>query len=439
MSTRQYDLTYSLMQHMRLYGYEIVDLPILEPADLFLVKAGDQIISRLFTFERHGKQWALRPEFTAPAAFHYITTQSPNSIVRWQFNGQIFEDDPNNVRKNQHFSIGAELIGTNTPSSDAEIIALAAHGISAQNIQDWHLIIGHIGLLRQALDCFQLDLRTQSFLLHRLSDLRDTDRGKKFVLDQFDRLQLHGSDSMTEIMLGAVLAGQSTMGTRTIEEIAQRLAQKRQRATQRPQVIAALEFLEHWTGITGAPEDAFPAIDRLLKEVDAPNVQRNVLEDWIQVIKFLKAYGIPSSKINVQPSLARSWEYYTGIVFELHSQGVHLGGGGRYDELARLIGSKQNVPAVGFAYYIDNLLTSLSAPPQSKHQSVLSIVASNHEDAIHWAKQLRNQGIAVQLVSDHPKDGNMLIVEDASSLRWQSKTYQTNTIDNLVTDIKNQS
>lgn len=439
MSTRQYDLTHSLMQHMRLYGYEIVDLPILEPVDLFLIKAGDQIINRLFTFERLGKQWALRPEFTAPAAFHYITTQPPNSIVRWQFNGHVFEDDPNNARKNQRFSIGAELIGTNTPSSDAEIIALAAQGISTQGIQDWHLVIGHIGLLRQVLDCFQLDLRIQSFLLHRLSDLIDPDRGKKFVLDQFDHLQLYVNNNKIEIMQVSPLAEQSIMGSRTHEEIVQRQAQKRQRAAQRPQVIAALDFLEHWTEIGGTPEETFPAINRLLKDIDNANIRRDILENWLQVVKFLKAYGIPSSMIDVQPNLARSWEYYTGIVFELHSQGIHVGGGGRYDELARLIGSKQNVPAVGFAYYIDNLLMSLPAPSESKHQSVLSIVASNHEDAIHWAKQLRHHGVAVQLASNHPKDNNVLIVEDTASLHWQSKTYQINTIDNLVADIKNQS
>ncbi len=36
------------------YGYEKIETPIIQPADLFLTKAGDQIIHRLFTFERHG-------------------------------------------------------------------------------------------------------------------------------------------------------------------------------------------------------------------------------------------------------------------------------------------------------------------------------------------------------------------------------------------------
>ena len=62
----------------------------------------------------------------------------------------------------------------------------------------------------------------------------------------------------------------------------------------------------------------------------------SVLDEWRSVIALLDAYGIPASRIQIQPALARNWDYYTGIVFELWSEdGHHLGGGGRYDELTR--------------------------------------------------------------------------------------------------------
>ena len=52
-------------QHMSRYGYQHAQVPAIAPADLFLAKAGDQIIMNLFTFDRFGQQLALRPEFTA--------------------------------------------------------------------------------------------------------------------------------------------------------------------------------------------------------------------------------------------------------------------------------------------------------------------------------------------------------------------------------------
>ena len=80
---------------MRAYGYERIETPIIQPAELFLTKAGDQIINRLFTFERMGRQLALRPEFTALAAHTYVTRypEAPHPVVRWQFSGSIFEED----------------------------------------------------------------------------------------------------------------------------------------------------------------------------------------------------------------------------------------------------------------------------------------------------------------------------------------------------------
>src|SRR5436309_10104975 len=96
---------------MRLYGYELIDVPIIDSADLFLVKAGDQKINSLFTFDRQGKQLALRPEFTASAADYFAKTRS-TTVARWQFAGSVFEDKPHELSSEfEQLGIGAELIG----------------------------------------------------------------------------------------------------------------------------------------------------------------------------------------------------------------------------------------------------------------------------------------------------------------------------------------
>ena len=60
--------------------------------------------------------------------------------------------------------------------------------------------------------------------------------------------------------------------------------------------------------------------------------------------------------------MARGIAYYTGIVFELldGNSGLSLGGGGRYDGLARNMGSPRDVAALGFAYDLDRLLDRIA-------------------------------------------------------------------------------
>ena len=57
--------------------------------------------------------------------------------------------------------------------------------------------------------------------------------------------------------------------------------------------------------------------------------------------------------------LVRGLAYYNGVIFEVsHSDWPGaLGGGGRYDTLSRALGGSEPVPALGFAYNLDALIT----------------------------------------------------------------------------------
>lgn len=427
----------SHLEHfMALYGYDKIETPIIQPAELFLTKAGDQIIHRLFTFERLGRQLALRPEFTATAARAYITRypSAEQPVVRWQFGGSIFEERSGD---DQRYSIGAELIGMSGVAAEAEIIALAANGIPAETPSGWTLVIGHAQLMRILLERFKLDRRTQRFLLHRLPALKET--GKAHILDQLDQLLLGRSSQdeasaevvselstqqMLDVLLDATQRG-VTMGGRTRHDIVRRLLEKRQRATERTQIAAALDFLEAWSAIDSEPDAAFSQIEQLIAPDDSE--ASRVLGEWRAVITLLDAYGIPAARIRIQPALARSWDYYTGIVFELWSDdGYHVGGGGRYDELARLVGGERNVPAVGFAYYVDQLLAALPETP-SETPSIITIAAADaaYPDAIRWAQALRQQGQIVILQDEASAGDDAFVVQPDGSLRRAGQVYTT--------------
>ena len=455
---RVHRLIISLGELMAQYGYEVVETPIIEAADLFLTKAGDQIVKKLFTFERHGQELALRPEFTAPAAYYYVNR--PNNTgqhaVRWQFNGPVFEDDPHDLGHNyQRFSIGAELIGLDGPMAEAEIIGMAAQGVLAQGVSDLELLIGHAGLTRQVLARFNLDARTERFLLSRLPVIREV--GKSRVLEELgialrEPTMLPQTPSaqqdaelQTYQVVSALLDSSqrgTTMGSRTREDITRRLLQKRKRRSEYMQVEAALELLESWVCIEAPPDEAFIVLEAL---VDKNPTVLQTIEQWRSAVNLLRFYDVPPNKIKIQPALARSWEYYTGIVFELRTiTGLHLGGGGRYDELVRLIGSAHNVPAVGFAYYVDEMLNAITNHTTAQ-QLVVLVLASGSQDiaATQWAHQLRLRGITAILTPEgqNNKGGHVLVIVEPGNVHLRDSIYELSQVDALVSllrEIKNE-
>ena len=54
-------------------------------------------------------------------------------------------------------------------------------------------------------------------------------------------------------------------------------------------------------------------------------------------------------------NFGRDIEYYTGIVFEVFSGSKEIARGGRYDDLLKSLGAKNNIPAVGAAINLNNI------------------------------------------------------------------------------------
>jgi histidyl-tRNA synthetase len=428
---------------MQLYGYQLMDLPIIDSADLFLVKAGDQIINSLFTFDRQGKQLALRPEFTASAANYFAKTQG-SPVVRWQFAGSVFEDKSHELSAEfEQLGIGAELIGLGGSLAEAEIIAMSASGLNKIGIRNVRITIGHTGLIREIIQQFHLDIRTQRFLLHHVPAFNDPDKGAEWILKQFDsqlssveniplnidRVDTYVNSSSSDSLM--------TMGGRTQADIVRRMKLKQQRFADRNNVVAAVELLGKWCQVSGESLSTFARLSGL---VEGNDNAAQLLHEWQDAVALLEAHGTALPTLMIKPDLARSWEYYTGIVFELHSDGLHLGGGGRYDELARLVGSKINTPSVGFAYYGNRLMEALKDVPYEFEP----IITMNYDEkdllgAITWANSLRTRGLSVQLLphSELYAAGKFTIkLENAIIAQFQTNKYSLDQIDLLINDLK---
>lgn len=439
-----------LQDHMALYGYHLIETPIIEDADLFLTKAGDTIAERLFRFERYGHMLALRPEFTAAAARLYAQNQDAGELARWQFSGPIFVDDPQRSgrRQYQQNSAGAELIGLAGPAADAEITSMAVHGLTAYDLRDWTLLLGHVGLTRRLLARYELDERTQRFILNHRHLLREGDAGRDQLFqkmaayfprgyrDQADETDM--TQGNTEQVLDTLLdssRGAQTMGGRSREDIARRLLRKRQQAAQQTQIEEAVYFLQGWMNIRSSPEWALDEIENFIGN---DGYAQTIYGQWREALNLLDAYQISLDNVIIQPDLARSWDYYTGMVFELRTDaGALLAGGGRYDDLTRLLGADQSTPAVGFAYDLDNIVHALTTPRPAPPR--LIYMAENIETCIpaaQWAHMLRQRGVAIALVEDPPADAAVILsVEDDGQARLGNRTYTLEEIEMLVTTL----
>jgi len=120
----------------------------------------------------------------------------------------------------------------------------------------------------------------------------------------------------------------------------------------------------------------------------------------------------PNSKIQVDLTLARGLNYYTGIIFEVKAKNVQMGsigGGGRYDDLTGLFGVP-NIPGVGISFGVDRIydvLEELNLFPADVQVSTKALFFNMGEAESRFAfgvmQQLRSNNIACELYHESAK------------------------------------
>lgn len=451
-----------MQNFMKKFGYKIIELPILQPADLFLTRAGDALIGRLFTFERYGRQYALRPEFTAAAAHHFVAS-GIDEAVRWQFSGPIFEDSPDSPNQVQRYSVGAEFIGGSDVGADAEIITMAAQGIKELGIEEVTIVIGHVGLQSCLLQHYGVTGRLYRMLLNQRETLRQYGEAAAWnnllrslspnqALDDDKAINLQAPDTtssnnggltaarMLDVLLDSTAYGM-TMGGRTREEIAERVIQKHIHIDELKTLRRGLSFLAQWTAIRASVQEGFSAIETLIPESSQDGQQ--LLNAWKETLDVLITVGFKPEQIILQPDLARNWEYYTGFVFGIESTtGSYLASGGRYDELVPLIASDgRQMPAVGFAYYLDRIQETLrliqdKLVMEEKASPIVYILPDGHHNfAMIWANLLRHHGWQAIIQQMPPSKNSLLKVLPNGAIRHAGKVYAQHEVYQLMRDL----
>ena len=136
---------------MHRHGFSEIRTPILEPTGLVARAIGqltDIVSKEMFTFERGDTSYVLRPELTAPIMRSYLQhhlEQQPG-VQRLYYIGACFRAErPQKGRYRQFHQFGAEIIGTEDPRADADIIAVMMEVYQALELPGTKLIINTLG------------------------------------------------------------------------------------------------------------------------------------------------------------------------------------------------------------------------------------------------------------------------------------------------------
>lgn len=292
------------------YGFDRIDLPILERSDLFLRTLGkgtDVLEKEMYIFtDPSNRSVALRPEATASAARAYIEhgmIERPQPVKLW-YEGPMFRHDrPQAGRYRQLYQVGFEVFGSYEPIIDAQLILICKKIFEALGL-DVAVQINSIGTP----EC------RQAYLTELVAYFR-----------QF-RSKLPEDDK------------------RRLQKNPLRLLDSKDPVT--------MELFE------GAPQ--------ILNWLDEKSK-----EHFMKVLEFLDEVEIPYV---LNSHLVRGLDYYTHTVFEFvlasdtgEKAQSALCGGGRYDGLVQQIGGRPT-PGCGFAIGVDRVARALAEkninPPQ---------------------------------------------------------------------------
>ena len=284
---------------LRRYAFVEYDGPPLEPLDLYRKKSGGELVGQIYSFmDRGEREVALRPEMTP--TFARMVAARANSLrkpVRWFSIPQLFrQEKQQRGRLREHFQLNADIVGEESVTADAELIAVA-------------------------LDVMRTFGLSQSDVVARVSDRR---------------------------LLEALLFG-AGVSKSTVETLYP-IIDKRGREpaeTSREKLVAAVgsnDIADRVEEILGCHD-----VETLVKKYGSVESAAPHIERMRQYLTYVSALGF-GDWIKLDLSIVRGLAYYTGIVFELFDTGGELRaicGGGRYDTLLATLGGV-DLPALGF-------------------------------------------------------------------------------------------
>lgn len=388
----------------RTYGYAQIETPAQENLSTLLGKYGDEGDKLLFRILNSGDAFAhadltggsaeitkqvcekgLRYDLTVPFARYVVQHQNEISFPfrRFQIQPVWRADRPQKGRYREFYQCDADVIGSRSQINELELVQIVDRVFNLLDINVLVKINNRKVLTGFAEICGFLD---------KVVDIT-------VAIDKLDKI---GLDAVKEEMLERGLT---------------------------PDAIAVIEPI---LGLSGSTSDKIAFMRGLMNGGSASGLVSETglkgLDELEELFAYIDAAGV-RQQVEIDLSLARGLNYYTGAIFEVKALDFPIGsicGGGRYDNLTGIFGLA-DMSGVGISFGADRIydvLKGLGKFPEGLTRATTLLFANMDAAVVPYlipvARSLREKGISCEIYPDTVKLKKQFDYADRKSIPFLS-------------------
>lgn len=370
----------------RLHGFEQIETPAMENRDTLTGKYGEEGDRLIFNVLNSGDyiakadkealdelasvkltssiaEKALKYDLTVPFARYVVQHQNDISFPfkRFQIQPVWRADRPQKGRYREFYQCDADIIGSDSLWNEVDLIQLFDEVLSNLGLQNFTIKINHRKILSGI-----AELIGKPEMLIPIT----------VAIDKLDKIGYE----------------------KVMEELSSKGLVKEE-----------LNLIKPLFELNGGNEQVLSDLKKFL-------ASSKIALEGIKEVEFLldstKELGLKKAKLELDVTLARGLDYYTGAIFEVESNEVKMGsicGGGRYADLTGIFGLK-NLSGVGISFGADRIydvMESLDLFPTEIENAVELLIINFGDEyaslAYQTTKQLRQKGIVADYYPDAAK------------------------------------
>lgn len=327
------------------WGFDPLDTPAFEDFELLTAKGGEAIKDEIYYFkDKSDRELGLRFDFTVPLC--RVAASNPNlpkPFRRYQIGTVWRYDRPGAGRYREFCQADIDIVGSAGPEADTEVVACACSVLQKLGLSNFYVRINNRKIINSFLDSLEVDAVN--------------------VMRTVDKLNKIGENGVEE------------------ELRAKKISEEKIKSIMR---FAKIKDLDKTVS--------------LIKDEKG----KEGIDELYVLLKGLEKFGFSAE---VDMSMVRGLEYYTGNIFEIMQSGaLTITAGGRYDKMIEAFGGKPT-PATGISLGVDRLMNFIQVELGKTKVAVFiaNVDEKSRSKCLEIAKELRDLELSVEYdVMDRP-------------------------------------
>src|SRR5690554_4833416 len=406
-----------LKKNFEKFGFQPIETPSFENLDTLMGKYGEEGDRLIFKILNSGdylakaneelltqkdsqkltsqiSEKALRYDLTVPFARYVVQHQNEIDFPfkRYQIQPVWRADRPQKGRFREFYQCDADVVGSNSLWQEVEFVQLYDKSLSELGLDGATIKINNRKVLSGIAEVIGAKDKLIDFTV---------------ALDKLDKI---GEDGVKKEMLEKGISEEA---------------------------IQKVQPLFNFTGTTAEK------LNKLAQLLESSEEGTKGVEELRFICEAVDSLGLYKSKLDLDVTLARGLNYYTGAIFEVQAPKVamgSIGGGGRYDDLTELFDSKNKLSGVGISFGLDRIylvLEELGLFPENVTETSKAMFANFGDNealySLKTIKTLRENGIKTELYPDKTKLGKQFQYADKRGIPFvvvtgeeemKNQTYQ---------------